>query len=79
MKFEDDAADYNIRDSVTSIKDDDPFFRNYQTPQSVGITRELSSAKYSSYNEGFMDESASRSARSNMDTPVNLPVRATSE
>jgi hypothetical protein len=32
---------------VTSIKDD-PFFRNYQTPQSVSLAKELRSASYSS-------------------------------
>jgi hypothetical protein len=38
---------YSYRDSVTSIKDD-PFFRNYQTPQSVSLAKELRSASYSS-------------------------------
>jgi hypothetical protein len=37
----------SYRDSVTSIKDD-PFFRNYQTPQSVSLAKELRSASYSS-------------------------------
>jgi hypothetical protein len=37
---------YSIRDSVTSIKDD-PFFRNYQSPSSVSLARELRSATYS--------------------------------
>jgi hypothetical protein len=38
----------SYRDSVTSIKDD-PFFRNYQTPQSVSLAKELRSATYSSH------------------------------
>jgi hypothetical protein len=37
----------SYRDSVTSIKDD-PFFRNYQSPQSVSLAKELRSASYSS-------------------------------
>lgn len=39
--WEDDA---NQRDSVASLKDD-PFFRNYQTPHSVSLSRELRSAR----------------------------------
>jgi len=38
----------SFRDSVASIKDD-PFFRNYQTPQSVSLAKELRSATYSSH------------------------------
>ncbi len=38
----------SYRDSVASIKDD-PFFRNYQTPQSVSLAKELRSASYSSH------------------------------
>jgi len=38
----------SYRDSVASIKDD-PFFRNYQTPQSVSLAKELKSATYSSH------------------------------
>ncbi|KAH6722168.1 ras guanine nucleotide exchange factor domain-containing protein [Leptodontidium sp. MPI-SDFR-AT-0119] len=44
--FEDDLRAYVHRDSVASIKDD-PFFRNYQTPNSVSLARELRSATYS--------------------------------
>ena len=36
---------YHPRDSVASIKDD-PFFRHYQTPQSVSQGRELMAATY---------------------------------
>lgn len=35
----------NYRDSVTSIKDD-PFFRNYQSPESVLLAKELRSASH---------------------------------
>ncbi|KAL2073378.1 hypothetical protein VTL71DRAFT_10702 [Oculimacula yallundae] len=44
--FEDDLLAYAHRDSVASIKDD-PFFRNYQSPNSVSLARELRSASYS--------------------------------
>jgi hypothetical protein len=40
-----DLHAYN-RESVASVADD-PFFRNYQTPQSVSLARELRSASYS--------------------------------
>ncbi|KAK0107315.1 hypothetical protein ONS95_004009 [Cadophora gregata] len=43
--FEDDLRAYVHRDSVASIKDD-PFFKNYQTPHSVSLGRELRSATY---------------------------------
>lgn len=36
----------SYRDSIASIKDD-PFFRNYQSPHSVSLARELRSATYS--------------------------------
>lgn len=42
-----DSRAYCHRDSVSSIKYD-PFFRNYQTPQSVSLAREFRSASYSS-------------------------------
>src|SRR5580700_6510470 len=45
------SQNYSHRDSVASIKDD-PFFRNYQTPQSVSLARELKSASYSSNTRG---------------------------
>ena len=43
--FEDNLRAYVHRDSVASIKDD-PFFKNYQTPHSVSLARELRSATY---------------------------------
>jgi hypothetical protein len=76
---EEDEGDvdlYSIRDSVASIKDD-PFFRNYQSPSSVSLARELRSATYS---ERMRDgkpphepppPSPSRTA---VDNSVNLPV-----
>ncbi|KAL3417775.1 RasGEF domain-containing protein [Phlyctema vagabunda] len=42
---EEDAQPYTDRDSIASIKDD-PFFRNYQSPDTVLLTRELRSATY---------------------------------
>jgi hypothetical protein len=68
---------YSIRDSVTSIKDD-PFFRNYQTPNSVYLARELRSATYS---ERVRDgksphEPPPQSPNTlSVDNSVNLPVR----
>jgi hypothetical protein len=41
----DDDHAHRPRESVTSIKDD-PFFRNYQTPHSVSLGRELMSATH---------------------------------
>jgi hypothetical protein len=67
---------YNIRDSVASIKDD-PFFRNYQSPNSVSLTRELRTASNS---ERLRDgntpgEPPPRSPnRPSVDNSVNLPV-----
>ncbi|CZT08758.1 related to aimless RasGEF (aleA) [Rhynchosporium graminicola] len=44
--LEGDLRAYIHRGSVSSIKDD-PFFRNYQSPTSVSLARELRSATYS--------------------------------
>jgi hypothetical protein len=71
-----DADLYSIRDSVASIKDD-PFFRNYQSPNSVSLTRELRTATNS---ERLRDgrppnEPPPRSPkRASVDNSVNLPV-----
>jgi hypothetical protein len=68
---------YSIRDSVASIKDD-PFFRDYQTPNSVSLARELRSATYS---ERIRDgksphEPPPQSPKTpSVDNSVNLPVR----
>jgi hypothetical protein len=67
---------YSIRDSVASIKDD-PFFRNYQTPNSVSLARELRSATYS---ERMRDGKSPHEPpppspkRPAVDNSVNLPV-----
>lgn len=77
---EDDFDAYSHRDSVASIKDD-PFFRNYQSPQSVSLARELRSATYTqaaSRDEGAPEEPIpSSTQRPSADTSnsVNLPVR----
>lgn len=47
ISFDDEEEAYSFRDSVTSIKDD-PFFRNYQNPQSVSLAQELRSVGYRS-------------------------------
>jgi hypothetical protein len=67
--LEDDA--YNQRDSVASLKDD-PFFRNYQSPQSVSLTRQMSSATYNEM-EGS-DEELLGSSERQIENFVNLPV-----
>lgn len=72
----DDVDPYSIRDSVASIKDD-PFFRNYQTPISAALARELRSATYS---ERLRDgksphEPPPQSPHTlSVDNSVNLPV-----
>jgi hypothetical protein len=71
-----DADLYSIRDSVASIKDD-PFFRNYQSPSSVSLARELRSATYSGrLRDGIPpNEPPPRSPhRPSVDNSVNLPV-----
>lgn len=40
--------DWSQRDSIASLKDD-PFFRNYQSPSSVNLAKELRSANYSAH------------------------------
>ena len=77
---DDDFDAYSHRDSVASIKDD-PFFRNYQSPHSVSLARELRSATYSQQrvrDEELPEEPPPRSTkRPSADTSnsVNLPVR----
>ena len=71
--------EYRSRDSVASIKDD-PFFRNYQTPHSVSLGRELMAATY----EREEDEDAELVSplspppravkKPSVDEGVNLPV-----
>ena len=77
---DDDFDAYSHRDSVTSIKDD-PFFRNYQSPHSVSLARELRSATYSLQDlrdEDAEEEPPPRSTRrpsADTSNSVNLPVR----
>ncbi|QSZ33268.1 hypothetical protein DSL72_002856 [Monilinia vaccinii-corymbosi] len=66
----------SYRDSVASIKDD-PFFRNYQSPRSISLARELRSATYSdrSHDDGVFKDSPSRSNKSPcVENSVNVPV-----
>ncbi|KAH8818259.1 ras guanine nucleotide exchange factor domain-containing protein [Hyaloscypha sp. PMI_1271] len=71
---------YSIRDSVASIKDD-PFFRNYQTPNSISLARELRSATYS---ERMRDGKSPHEPpppspnRTALDNSVNLPPQSRS-
>ena len=71
LGFESDG--HNHRDSIASIKDD-PFFRNYQSPQSVSLARELRSATHT---EKLRDEGSrppAQTAGRIMDDSVNIPV-----
>lgn len=62
---------YNVRDSVVSIGNDS-FFRNYQSPQSLSLTRELRSATYTErIGARGADEPRSNAT---MDNPVNISV-----
>lgn len=77
LSVDEDLDVYSPRDSIASIKDD-PFFRNYQSPQSISLARELRSATNS---ERMREERAApndpppRSAkRPSVDNSVNLPV-----
>ncbi|KAG0646259.1 Ras guanine nucleotide exchange factor A [Hyphodiscus hymeniophilus] len=80
---DDDFEPYSFRDSVTSIKDD-PFFRNYQSPHSVSLARELRSATYLQQNlreDDLPEGSPLRSTRRpSADTAnfVNLPPQSRS-
>ena len=77
---DDDFDAFSHRDSVASIKDD-PFFRNYQSPHSVSLARELRSATYSHQrlrDEELPEEPPPRSTRrpsADNSNAVNLPVR----
>ena len=75
--IEDESEGYNLRDSITSIKDD-PFFRNYQSPRSVSLTRELRSATCADdRDEELPSNPLPKSAqRPSVDNSVNLPVCA---
>lgn len=67
---------HEVRGSVTSIKDD-PFFRNYQSPHSVSLARELRSVTHSesSRDEQVPKDAPSRSTRRpSVDDTMNLPV-----
>jgi hypothetical protein len=81
-KFLSFDADFNVekRGSVASVQDD-PFFRHYQSPNSVSLAKELRSATYSNHfreeEEDLPDEDdlPPRSPkRPTVDNSVNLPV-----
>lgn len=66
---------HNHRDSIASIKDD-PFFRNYQSPQSVSLARELRSATHTEKlrDEGSLQDPSSKTGGVMMNDTVNIPV-----
>lgn len=71
---EDDFDAYGLRESVASIRDD-PFFRNYQSPNSVSLTRELKSATYADrMSEEEIQPPPRSSKRPSVDHSVQLPV-----
>ena len=73
---ESDSDALSHRDSVASIKDD-PFFRNYQSPQLVSLARELRSATHleHSRDEAIPNEPPLRSSKGpSEDNAVHLPV-----
>ncbi|TVY14827.1 Ras guanine nucleotide exchange factor A [Lachnellula arida] len=45
LSFDHGSNGHDQRDSITSVQDD-PFFRNYQSPHSVSLAKELRSATY---------------------------------
>lgn len=57
-----DNGDYENRDSVASIKDD-PFFWNYQSPNSVNLARELRSVSSSRDEEDLPEDPPPRSSQ----------------
>jgi hypothetical protein len=76
LSVEDDFDAYSHRESVVSIKDD-PFFRNYQSPHSVSLSRELRSATYLDRmrTANAANDPSSQSEFSPSEEPsVNLPV-----
>lgn len=78
LGFESDG--HNHRDSITSIKDD-PFFRNYQSPQSVSLARELISATHTQKlrDEGSPQDPAMQTSGRMTNDSVNMPVRLNSQ
>lgn len=70
-----DPDDETQRNSITSIKDD-PFFRNYQTPQSVSLARELRTATYteSLRDEDILSETLRSANKPSMEDSMKLPV-----
>jgi hypothetical protein len=71
------VSTYSQRDSVTSIKDD-PFFRNYQNPQSVLLANELRTASYTSqsHDDDAADDSTGQMNRAftGAEALAKLPV-----
>lgn len=74
-----DDESFNHRDSVASIKDD-PFFRNYQSPNSVSLARELRTATYVSeyLHNDPLDPPPRSNNRPTADNSVNLPPQSRS-
>ncbi|TVY49626.1 Ras guanine nucleotide exchange factor A [Lachnellula occidentalis] len=62
LSFDRGSNGHEQRDSITSVQDD-PFFRNYQSPHSVSLAKELRSATYSNRHrdDGTPEEPDTRS------------------
>ena len=77
-----EADSHTPRDSIASIKDD-PFFRHYQTPQSVSLARELRSAIYEErQGDGEVSRTSPSRNKSTLDNsipPVSQHIRSLSQ
>ncbi|KAG9229601.1 ras guanine nucleotide exchange factor domain-containing protein [Amylocarpus encephaloides] len=70
---------YRHRDSVASVHDD-PFFKHYQSPQSVSLSKEMRSASYMDRQEELGSDGVHSRAGKNaaVDNSVNLPPQSRS-
>lgn len=78
LNFDEDFNVYEKRGSIASVQDD-PFFRNYQSPHSVSLAKELRSANNSDLfrHDDILNEPPPRSPeRPSVDSTVKLPVCA---
>ncbi|KAH8811818.1 ras guanine nucleotide exchange factor domain-containing protein [Xylogone sp. PMI_703] len=71
------AKFHQYRDSVTSIKDD-PFFRNYQSPHTEFLSRELRTASYAERMEEEDEDVSDSPQFSAKNASVNLPPQSRS-
>lgn len=81
LLLDDDIDSHSHRGSIASIKDD-PFFRNYQSPQSISLAKELRSATHlERMREGSIapnDISSGSTEKPLLDNSVILPPQSRS-